>query len=80
VDRVITPIYAVTEDSLREAYRSVAHPFRQQKFEDVRTKLKQWLVVERMRVAELEFLQSARARIRVSPVQNAPIQNQNARP
>jgi hypothetical protein len=68
VDRVITPIVAVTEDALREAYRSVVHPFRKEKFDDVRTKLKQWLVVERMRVAELEFLQGARARIRIAPV------------
>jgi hypothetical protein len=71
VDRVITPIVTVTEDSLREAYRSVLHPFRKEKFDEARTKLKQWLVVERMRIAELEFLQSARARIRISPV---PIQ------
>ena len=68
VDRVITPIIAVTEDSLREAYRSVVHPFRKEKFDEARPKLKQWLVVERMRVAELEFLQGARARIRISPV------------
>lgn len=70
VDRVITPIIAVTEDSLREAYRSVPHPFRKEKFDEARTKLKQWLVVERMRVAELEFLQGARSRIRISPVRN----------
>ena len=38
------------------------------KFDDARGKLKQWLVVERMRVAELEFLQGARARIRISPI------------
>lgn len=72
VDRVITPILTVTEDSLREAYRSVLHPFRQQKFDDARVKLKQWLVAERMRVAELEFLQGARARIRISPTPNVP--------
>lgn len=72
VDRVITPVITVTEDSLREAYRSVLHPFRKEKFDDARSKLKQWLVVERMRVAELEFLQGARARIRISAV---PLQN-----
>ena len=72
VDRVITPIIAVTEDSLREAYRSVLHPFRKEKFDEARPKLKQWLVVERMRVAELEFLQGARARIRISPARNVP--------
>lgn len=72
VDRVITPIIAVTEDSLREAYRSVLHPFRKEKFDEARPKLKQWLVVERLRVAELEFLQGARARIRIAPVFNVP--------
>lgn len=68
IDKVITPILAVTEDSLRETYRTVLHPFRSQKFDDVRGKLRNWLVVERMRAAELEFLQGARARIRISAV------------
>lgn len=68
VDRVLTPILAVTEDALRETYRSVLHPFRGQKFDDARPRLRQWLVVERMRAAELEFLQGARARIRVTSV------------
>lgn len=68
VDKVITPILAVTEDSLRETYRAVLHPFRAFKFDDARVKLRQWLVVERMRAAELEFLQGARARIRVTTV------------
>ena len=68
IDRVITPIVSVTEDSLREAYRSAVHPFRNQKFEDSRTKLRFWLVTERMRAAEIEFLQSARTRIRVITV------------
>lgn len=68
VDRTITPIFAVTEDSLREAYRSMLHPFRAIKFEDARVRLRRWLVAERMRSTELEFLQSARARIRISTV------------
>ena len=68
IDKVITPIVAVTEDALRETYRTVLHPFRSLKFDDARAKLRQWLVVERMRSAELEFLQGARARIRVSSI------------
>ncbi|HVH44206.1 MAG TPA: hypothetical protein VM925_17765 [Labilithrix sp.] len=68
VDRAVTPILAVTEDSLREAYRSTLHPFRGSKFDDVRGKLRRWLVMERLRAAELEFLQGARARIKVSTV------------
>lgn len=66
IDKVITPILSVTEDSLRETYRTVLHPFRSLKFDDARGKLRQWLVVERMRAAELEFLQGARARIRIT--------------
>jgi len=66
VDRVITPILAVTEDALHEAYRSLMHPFRSAKFDDARGRLRQWLVTERMRSAEMEFLQSARARVQLS--------------
>lgn len=68
VDKAITPIIAVTEDSLREAFRSTQHPFRNLKFEDARVRLRRWLVAERMRSAELEFLQSARARIKIATV------------
>lgn len=65
VDRAVTPILAVSEDSLREAFRSSVHPFRAGKFDDVRAELRRWLVVERLRAAELEFLQSARARVEI---------------
>ena len=68
VDKAITPIISVTEDSLREAFRSSLHPFRTQKFDDARVRLRRWLVVERMRSAELEFLQGARARIKIATV------------
>lgn len=68
VDKAMTPILAVTEDSLREAYRSTLHPFRGQKFDDVRVKLRRWLVTERLRAIELEFLQGARARIKIVAV------------
>jgi len=68
IDRAITPIFQVTEDALREAYRSTLHPFRAQKFEEARVKLRRWYVTERMRAAELEFLQSARARFRIAVV------------
>ncbi len=74
VDKAITPIISITEDSLREAFRSSLHPFRTQKFDDVRGRLRRWLVVERMRSAELEFLQSARARIKIATVLVPPPQ------
>lgn len=72
IDRAITPILAVTEDSLREAYRSTVHPFRGSKFDEVRVKLRRWLVTERLRAAEIEFLQGARARIKITSVR-APV-------
>jgi hypothetical protein len=78
VDKAITPIIAVTEDSLREAFRSTLHPFRTQKFEDARVRLRRWLVAERMRSAELEFLQSARARIKIATVLVPSPQNGDA--
>lgn len=68
VDKAITPVIAVTEDSLREAYRATLHPFKNQKFDDARPRLRRWLVTERMRAAELEFLQSARTRIKIATV------------
>lgn len=82
VDRAVTPILPVTEDQLRETFRATLHPFRGGKYEDVKPKLRRWLVTERLRAVELEFLQSARTRIRITPllvkpekpenVQNAP--------
>lgn len=71
VDRAITPILSVTEDALREAFRATLHPFRGGKFDDVRGKLRRWLVVERLRAAEVEFLQGARARIKITPARSA---------
>lgn len=68
VDRTITPILVVSEDALREAYRTTIHPFRNQKFDEARVKLRRWLVVERLRAAETEFLQSARQRVRIMTV------------
>lgn len=68
VDKTIQPIYAVSEDALREAYRANVHPYRTMKYEDVRVRLRRWLAVERLRAAELEYLQSARARIRIVSV------------
>ena len=68
VDKAVTPLISVSEDSLREAFRSTLHPFKNQRFEDARPRLRRWLVTERMRAAELEFLQSARTRIKIATV------------
>jgi hypothetical protein len=68
VDHAIQPVLAVSEDSLREAYRSAVHPFRTMKYEEAKVRLRRWLAAERMRSAELEFLQSARAHIKIATV------------
>ena len=68
IDKAVAPIFAVTEDALREAFRATLHPFRSLKLDDARLRLRRWLVTERMRVAELEFLQSARTRIKIATV------------
>lgn len=66
IDRSITPILSVSEDALREAFRAGLHPYRGARFDDVRIPLRQWLVTERLRAAELEFLQGGRSRIQVT--------------
>ena len=73
VDKAVTPVISVSEDALREAFRSTLHPFRSQRFDDARPRLRRWLVAERMRSAELEFLQSARTRIKIATVAPPPV-------
>jgi hypothetical protein len=70
VDQAVTPIIATTEDQLREAHRSTLHPFRGTRFEDSRQKLRAWLIAERFRTAELEFLQGARTRVSITTIQD----------
>ncbi len=69
VDRFMVPLLSVSEEALREAFRSATHPHRGAKFEDVRGPMASWLILERFRAAELEFMQSARTRIVVTPMQ-----------
>jgi hypothetical protein len=66
VDRAITRILHPSDDELRTAYRTGTHPFRKQKFEDVRDALERWLVDQRLRAEEQSFFQQARARVQVS--------------
>jgi hypothetical protein len=69
IDRAVTPILHPGEDQLREVYRTSAHPYRGQPLEQIRRALERWFVVERVRVAESAFLQSARARVKVIVLQ-----------
>jgi len=61
VDRSITPLLHPDEEQLREVYRTGGHPYRGQPFDSVRQQLEQWYVVERARVAETAYVQSARS-------------------
>jgi hypothetical protein len=65
LDRTVTPILRPSEEQLREVFRTSAHPFRGESFEQAQTSLERWFVIERVRVAESAFLQSARARVRI---------------
>jgi hypothetical protein len=65
LDRAVTPILQPSEEHLREVFRSSAHPFRGQPFEQARTALRRWLVAERLRAAESAFFQAARAHVRI---------------
>lgn len=68
VDAVVTPIDAITEDALREAFRSAVHPYRDTSYAEARDRLRRWVRQERFRSAELEFLQGARSRMTVDAV------------
>jgi hypothetical protein len=63
IDRAISPILAITEDQLRDTYRTTSHPFRARHFDDCREDLGRWLVLERFRSAEQAYLQTARSRV-----------------
>jgi len=65
LDRAVTPILHPSDEQLRDVYRTSAHPYRAQPYEQAREALARWFVVERVRVAESAFLQSARSRVRI---------------
>jgi hypothetical protein len=65
LDRAVAPLLQPPEDQLREVYRTAAHPFRGQPFEQARGPLLRWLVVDRVHVAESAFFQAARTRVKV---------------
>jgi hypothetical protein len=65
IDRAISPILKPSEDQLREVFRTAAHPYRGQTFEEARANLERWFVAERLRVAKSAFLQTARTRVKI---------------
>jgi hypothetical protein len=65
IDRAVLPILHPSDEQLRDLYRTALHPYRDRPFDQVRSALERWFVVERARVAEGAFLQSARSRLKV---------------
>lgn len=65
LDRAVTPLLQPSEEHLREVFRSSAHPFRGQPFDQARPALRRWLIAERLRAAESAFFQAARAHVRI---------------
>jgi hypothetical protein len=65
IDRAMTPILQANEEQLREVFRTATHPFRGRAYADVREPLQRWFAFERLRIAEIAFLQSSRERIRI---------------
>ncbi len=65
IDRVVTPVLQPTEEQLRDVFRTGAHPFRGQPFEQARGPLLRWVVVDRVHAAESAFLQGARSRLKI---------------
>jgi hypothetical protein len=72
VDRVISPILRASEEDLREAFRTSQHAYKGMPFEDAKPMLLRWLVHERIRAAEVEFLQAARSRVRIVILPSTP--------
>jgi hypothetical protein len=66
IDRAVSPLLHVSEEQLRAVFRSAAHPYRGQPFEQVRGALERWFIAERLRATESEFLQAARSRVRIT--------------
>jgi hypothetical protein len=63
LDRAVSPILQPSEEQLREVFRTSTHPYRGRPFDEVRTDLARWFVMERVRAAETAFYQGARTRV-----------------
>lgn len=71
VDRAVSPIQRPSDDDLREAFRTAQHPFKDKRFEEAKGDLARWLVHERLRLAENEYFQNARARVHLAGLASA---------
>lgn len=65
LDRAVTPLLHPSDEQLRDVFRTSANPYRGHPFDSVREALSRWFVLERIRVTESAFLQSARSRVKL---------------
>jgi hypothetical protein len=65
VDQAVASILREREDELRDGFRTLPHPFRNATYEEKRDDFARWFLVEKLRRVELEYLEGARARVRV---------------
>jgi hypothetical protein len=63
LDRAVSPLLQPSDEQLREVYRTSTHPYRGRPFDEVRTDLARWFLMERVRAAETAFYQGARTRV-----------------
>jgi len=68
IERAVLPILYPSEEQLRDVFRTAAHPFKSQKFEEARIAFSHWYVDERLRAAETAFLQAARSRVKIAVI------------
>ncbi|MCH2110484.1 MAG: hypothetical protein MK135_14270, partial [Polyangiaceae bacterium] len=65
LDRMVAPMLAPTQLTLRRVLLEVDTPFRGQPFYEVQEPLRRWWVARRLREAVVAYYQNARARLKI---------------
>jgi hypothetical protein len=63
IDRGARGLFAPSEEDLFAGWRTMQHPYRNGRFEDMRTRFSAYYALERFRALEIDFVQSARSRL-----------------
>jgi hypothetical protein len=66
VDRYLEPLMKPTDTALFQAFRTSAHPYRGERFEDAKERFERYFVQDRYRALALDFVRSARNRVRLT--------------
>jgi hypothetical protein len=66
LDRMVAPMLEPSEAELREVHRSIANPFREQRFDEVAPAFRRWYISERLESALGAFFQNAAARVHLT--------------